>query len=86
MTERLMQRHYRLYTKPNDPVVKINLPQNLLQDLQRCAIENGRDLNTEFLIRLSRSLKIREDSREESEFLSYLFSGDHDDELFFPAE
>ena len=79
----MTQCHYRLYTKANDPAFRITLPQNLLQDLQKSAIENGRDLNTELLVRLSRTLKVKSDQYDESKFLSYLFSGDHDDELFF---
>lgn len=81
-----MHSHHRLYIKPNDPVVSISLPQSLLMDLQKKAIENGRDLNTELLIRLSRTLKTSIDVKEESEFLSYLFSGNQDDELFFSVE
>lgn len=75
--------HYRLYTKKNDPSITLNIPQNMLVDMQACAKENGRDLNTEFLVRLSRTLKTRSDNYDENLFLDYLFSGNHDDELFF---
>lgn len=75
--------HYRLYTKQNDPSISIKIPQNMLQDIQQSAQENGRELNTEFLIRLGRTLKTRSDNYDENKFLDYIFSGDHDDELFF---
>lgn len=75
--------HYRLYTKQNDPSIKLTLPENMLQDLADAAKENGRALNTELLIRLSRTLQVRSDNYDENCFLEYLFSGDKDDELFF---
>lgn len=78
-----MTTHYRLYAKNNDPSISLSLPQNMLSDLKKTADENGRELNTEFLIRIARTLKNISDNYDENQFLSYLFSGDHDDELFF---
>lgn len=79
-----MHKHYRLRVKTCDPALQLQLPDNMLDDLRRIACENGRDLNTEFLVRISRTLQsLEDDKHDENNFLSYLFSGDHDDELFF---
>lgn len=80
-----MTTHYRLYAKKNDPSINLTIPSNMLADLEKTATENGRELNTEFLVRIARTLKNLSDNFDENQFLSYLFSGDHDDELFFAS-
>ena len=48
---------YRIALHKNDPKLTLRLSKGLLKDLSKRALENGRDINVELAIRLSRSLE-----------------------------
>ena len=49
--------NYNPIVSSEDPIVSIQLPANIIKDLARRSVENGRNLMLEISIRLARSLE-----------------------------
>ncbi len=64
---------YPYKVEEKDPQFLIQVPKNLLVDIQQKAKENGRPLNTEILIRLIRSLDTRDVEELENNVFDLLF-------------
>lgn len=48
---------YRVRLKKTDPKIQLQLPLQMLEDLKQRAHENGRNLNIEIMVRLTRTLE-----------------------------
>ena len=68
-----MNGKYRYTAIQNDPELFMKLPKALLTDLQKSARENGRDLNTELIIRLGRTFQRSDVTELENDMLELLF-------------
>lgn len=71
---------YRLYIKPEDPSLTIQLPDEVINDLTKKAQEFGRSLNIEILLRLVRSLDLSDSVLAEHALLSEIFTHDPEED------
>jgi hypothetical protein len=68
-----MSSRYTYKTQKEDPEFLVQLPKNLLQDLQKAAKETGHTLNTEIIMRLIRTLDNKDIEELENNMLDLLF-------------
>ena len=68
-----MSSRYTYKTQEEDPEFLVQLPKNLLQDLQKAAKETGHTLNTEIIMRLIRTLDNKDIEELENNMLDLLF-------------
>ena len=69
-----MQTQYRFATYSKDPILTAQLPRRIYHDLKQKAIENGRTLEVELMIRLARSLEKDAEMIEQDKLIENIFT------------
>ena len=75
---------YPIRLKKSDPYLQIQVPAEMLKELRKRSHENGRNLNFEIMIRLSRTLENdhhRDDFDRTFEKIFFLNDEEHNQEI-----
>lgn len=63
-------KNYEVAICKSDPIISLKIPSNILRDLVLRSEENGSSIESEFIIRLARSLeRDNETAQEDNEYM-----------------